>query len=192
MSTQVILIRGINVGGKNKVSMEQLRACLESLGCTNPQTLLNSGNAVVDSALAPGELAAAIEAELPRRFRLDDELVRVLVLSEHDFRAVVTGRPAGFGDEPELYHSDAVFLIGLDVAETMPVFQPREGVDAVWPGAGVVYSRRLSAERTKSRLSKIIESPAYKAMTIRSWSTTIKLLTMLDARDPRPNAVQRP
>jgi uncharacterized protein (DUF1697 family) len=182
VSTHVVLIRGINVGGKNTVSMEQLRTCLESLECTNPQTLLNSGNAIVDSPRSAGELAAAIEAELPRRFHLDDELVRVLVLAENDFRAVVSRRPDGFGDEPELYHSDAIFLLGVDAAETMTVFQPREGVDAVWPGAGVIYSRRLSAERTKSRLSKVMGTPAYKAMTIRSWSTTMKLLGMLDAR----------
>ena len=60
----------------------------------------------------------------------------------------------------------------------MPIFNPREGVDKIWPGEGVVYSQRLGSERTKSRLSKIIESPLYKSMTIRSWNTTVKLLTL--------------
>jgi uncharacterized protein (DUF1697 family) len=182
VSTQVVLLRGVNVGGKNGVSMAGLRDCLETLGCTDPQTYLNSGNAIVETELSPAELAAALEAELPRRFRLDDKLLRVHVLAEDEFRAVVTGRPDGFGDEPDTYHSDAIFLIGLDVEEAMQVFQPREGVDAVWPGVGVVYSRRLSAQRTKSRLNKIMESPAYKSMTIRSWSTTARLAALLDAR----------
>jgi uncharacterized protein (DUF1697 family) len=182
VSTLVILIRGINVGGKNPVSMAGLRTCLEALGCIHPQTFLNSGNAIVDSDLSPAELTSALEAELPRRFRLHDELLRVLVLTEAEFRAVVAGRPPGFGDEPQTYHSDAIFLIGLDIAEVMPIFQPREGVDEVWPGVGVVYSQRLSAQRTKSRLNKIVADPAYKSMTIRSWSTTSKLLAMLDAR----------
>lgn len=182
VSTLVILIRGINVGGKNPVSMAGLRTCLEALGCVGPQTYLNSGNAIVDSDLSPAELTSALEAELPRRFRLHDELLRVLVLTEAEFRSVVSGRPPGFGDEPQTYHSDAIFLIGLDVAEVMPIFQPREGVDEVWPGVGVVYSQRLSAQRTKSRLNKIVADPAYKSMTIRSWSTTSKLLAMLDAR----------
>jgi uncharacterized protein (DUF1697 family) len=70
--------------------------------------------------------------------------------------------------------------MGIDVADVMPLFNPREGVDRVWPGEGVVYSERLSAQRTKSRLSAIIASPLYKSMTIRSWSTATKLLTMLD------------
>lgn len=74
-----------------------------------------------------------------------------------------------------------LFLIGIPV--DMSIFDPREGVDAVWAGKGVVYSQRLSAERTKSRLAKMMFSPDYKSMTIRSWSTTMKLAGMLDRRE---------
>jgi uncharacterized protein (DUF1697 family) len=65
----------------------------------------------------------------------------------------------------------------------MPAFNPREGVDKVWPGDGLIYSQRLSAERTKSRLSKVMASPLYKSMTIRSWGTTTALLDMLKRSD---------
>ncbi len=61
----------------------------------------------------------------------------------------------------------------------MTAFIPREGVDEIWPGRGVIYSQRLSAERTKSRLSKVASSPLYKSMTIRSWNTTLKLWDMI-------------
>jgi uncharacterized protein (DUF1697 family) len=64
----------------------------------------------------------------------------------------------------------------------MAAFNPREGVDRVWPGDGVIYSQRLSAERTKSRLNRIMTSPHYKAMTIRSWQTTLALLELLRKR----------
>jgi len=47
----------------------------------------------------------------------------------------------------------------------------------------VIYSQRLSSERTKSRLSKIVGTPAYKSMTIRNWNTTTKLLKILDEMD---------
>jgi uncharacterized protein (DUF1697 family) len=179
MSSSVVLIRGINVGGKNPVKMAGLRELLEELGCTNVETLLVSGNAVVDDA--PKDLAKRLEAELPKRFQLHDEVVKVLVLSAKQFRAVVADRPKGFGDQPDLYHSDALFLIGIPV--DMSIFDPREGVDAVWPGTGVVYSQRLSAQRTKSKLSKMMLSPDYKSMTIRSWATTMKLAGMLDRRE---------
>jgi uncharacterized protein (DUF1697 family) len=47
-------------------------------------------------------------------------------------------------------------------------------------GKGVIYSQRLSAQRTKSRLNKAITTPLYKSMTIRSWATTTALLERLE------------
>ena len=52
--------------------------------------------------------------------------------------------------------------------------------EVVTPGEGVVYSQRLSALRTKSRLNKIMGSPAYKSMTIRNWNTVTKLMEILE------------
>jgi len=182
VSTYVVLFRGINVGGKNPVKMSGLHDLLEELGCTDVVTVLASGNAVVDSKRSAAALGTALERELPKRFTLHDEVVKVLVLTEAKLRAVVAKRPKGFGDEPDTFHSDAIFLMGVSLAEAMAGFDPREGVDAVWPGDGVVYSQRLSAQRTKSRLSKVIATPAYKSMTIRSWATTTKLVQILDER----------
>jgi uncharacterized protein (DUF1697 family) len=53
----------------------------------------------------------------------------------------------------------------------------------VWPGKGVVYSQRLTAQRTKSRLGRIVGTPAYRSMTIRSWATTLALLERMEARE---------
>jgi hypothetical protein len=48
-----------------------------------------------------------------------------------------------------------------------------------------MYSQRLSALRTKTRLNKMMSSPLYKSMTIRSWGTTLKLLELVKAIDNR-------
>jgi uncharacterized protein (DUF1697 family) len=176
MHTYVILIRGINVGGKNKVPMTGLRNCLEELGCSNVSTYIASGNVIVEADKRPDELQAQIEAALPESFKLDSELIRVLVLTRKQLQAVIDNKPKGFGEQPEKYHSDAIFLMGIDSAQAMPVFDPREGVDNVWPGDGVIYSQRLS---------KIVGTPVYQSMTIRSWNTTTKLLKILEERDTR-------
>jgi uncharacterized protein (DUF1697 family) len=68
----------------------------------------------------------------------------------------------------------------MDAAEAMAAFSPKEGVDTVWPGDGVIYSQRLSAKRTQSRLNRVMASPAYKSMTIRNWNTTTKLLELVE------------
>jgi uncharacterized protein (DUF1697 family) len=181
MTTYLALLRGVNVGGKNKVSMAELKKCLEELGFFNVSTYIASGNVILQSNKSAAEIKAQIEEALPKVFKLDSELIKVLVLSHKQFRAIVDDRPHGFGDQPDKYHSDAIFLMNIDTTVAMPVFNPREGVDKVWPGNAVVYSRRLSALRTRSRLKDVIASPLYKSMTIRSWSTTVKLLGILNA-----------
>jgi uncharacterized protein (DUF1697 family) len=180
MNDYVILLRGINVGGKNIVPMAGLKSRLEELGFANVSTYIASGNVILESDWPATEIKARIEAALIKGFKLDSELIMVLALTRNQLQAVIDNKPEGFGDQPEKYHSDAIFLMGIDLAQVMPVFTPREGVDKVWPGDGVIYSQRLSAERTKSRLSKIMASPLYKSMTIRSWNTTIKLLDILN------------
>lgn len=183
MTTYVILLRGINVGGKNKVPMAKLKQFAEEQGFGKVVTYIQSGNMILRSKLRPKSIADKFEKGLPAAFKLDSSLIRVLVLTADEFQAVVDKKPKGFGEQPDKHHSDAIFLMGIDTAEAMAVFAPREGVDMIWPGDGVVYSQRVSALRTKSRLSKIVASPLYKSMTIRSWSTTTKLSQLLKASD---------
>ncbi|MFI6317222.1 DUF1697 domain-containing protein [Nonomuraea sp. NPDC050556] len=179
MDTYLILLRGINVGGKNKVPMAALRKLLEDLGFAGVSTYIASGNVILDSDKHADEIKTRIEKALPEAFRLDSELIKVLVLTRRQLQAVVDNKPKGFGEQPDQYHSDAIFLMGIDSTHAMPVFNPRDGVDKVWAGDGVIYSQRLSAQRTKSRLSKIVGTPAYTSMTIRSWNTTTRLLELL-------------
>ena len=188
MSRCVALLRGINVGGKNNVPMARLRVVLEEAGFSDVATYIASGNVILDSELRVDETGALIEEALARKLALQGERIRVLVLSHAQLQAIVDNRPEGFGSQPERYHSDAIFLMGIGAEEAMSVFDPRPGVDAVWAGDGVIYSQRLSAERTRSRLSTIMGTPAYKSMTIRSWSTTTAVLAMLRARDASAGA----
>ncbi len=190
MDTYVILMRGINVGGKNKIPMAGLRKCLEELGFSNVSTFIASGHVILESKKKTDEIKAQIEKALPECFKLDNELIKVLVLTRKQLQAVVDNKPEGFGEKPGKYHSDAIFLMGIDSAQAMSVFDPRVGVDKVWPGKGVIYSQRLSAKRTKSRLSKIVGTPVYPFMTIRNWNTTTALLKILDDIDTRKGAVQ--
>ncbi len=64
MKTYAILMRGINVGGKNKIPMADLRTCLEKLGFSNVSTYIASGNVILQSDKRPDAIQAQIEAAL--------------------------------------------------------------------------------------------------------------------------------
>jgi uncharacterized protein (DUF1697 family) len=190
MNTYVVLLRGINVGGKNKVSMAGLKKCLDELGFSNVKTYIASGNVVLKSHRRADGIRAQIEEALPHSFKLDSELIKALVLTRSQLQAVVDSKPKGFGEQPGTYHSDAVFLIGVDSRQAISEFSQREGVDTVWPGHGVIYCQRLSSLRTKSRLNRIVAAPAYKFMTIRNWNTTTTLLQMATFADTEKAQVE--
>lgn len=179
MNAYLVLLRGINVGGKNKVPMAGLRKLLAELGFSEVSTFIASGNVMLKSEQRADKIKARIEQALPRRFKLDSQLVKVMVVTRRQLQAVIDNKPRGFGEQPAKYHSDAIFLMGIDAPRAMQVFDPREGVDKVWPGDGVIYSQRLSSQRTRSRLSKIVGTLAYQNMTIRNWNTTTTLLELL-------------
>jgi uncharacterized protein (DUF1697 family) len=181
MKSYVVLLRGINVGGKNKIPMAELKRCLEEQGFERVLTYIQSGNVLLQSNLNAQTIGQKIEAMLSEKFTLDSSIIKVLVLTGAQLQAVIDNKPKGFGEQPDKYYSDVVFLMGIDTKEAMKVFKPREGVDSVWAGKGVIYSQRLSALRTKSRLNAIVGTPVYKSMTIRNWNTVTKLLALLEA-----------
>lgn len=177
----VVLLRGVNVGGKNKVAMAELKRHLENAGYQNVRTYINSGNVLLQSTQGSKMLCSTIEDIIAKHFTVDSSIIRVLALAHSQLKAVVAKKPKGFGEQPDLYHSDVIFLMGIATSDAIKVFNPREGVDTIWQGEGVIYSQRLSALRTKSRLNQIMGTPSYKAMTIRNWNTTTKLLDMLES-----------
>ena len=178
----VAFLRGINVGGRNIVSMRDLRAAFEDAGLDAVRTYIQSGNVLFESTGTRASLESSLEKMLERRFELP---LTVVLRSYAQLRAVVAKAPTGFGQHPDRYHSDVVFLKApLTSAQVMRVIQLREDVDQAWPGTGVVYFARLSARRAESRMSRIVAMPEYKQMTIRNWATTTKLLALLDAPAP--------
>ena len=179
MPPYLVLLRGINVGGRHKVPMAALRNTLQGMGFSDVASYIASGNVLLRSPDDAATVKARIEHALSSHFDLDDDTIQAHVVSREELRTVIADKPAGFGEQPEKYHSDAIFLIGVDATDTIAIFDPRDGVDRVWAGAGVIYSQRLSSQRTKSRLSKIMGNPLYRSMTIRSWSTTAALWKLM-------------
>jgi uncharacterized protein (DUF1697 family) len=175
----VALLRGINVGGRNKVPMKDLLACVDAGDdYADVATYIQSGNVVFTT-----ENTDLRVMEIDLEVRIQDCFgfpVPVVVRSLAEMTATVESAPAWFGG-PD-HRCDVIFLkhplTADDAFDALP--SPREGVDHWGKGpAGCLYASRLTAQATKSRLGQIAASPIYPAITIRNWNTTTKLQSLL-------------
>lgn len=179
MNTYVVLFRGINVGGKNIIPMAELKLLLQKSNFENVLTYIQSGNVILQSSLNEIEVRKKIENLVPNHFKLDDLLIKVLVLSNTDYEEIVKKAPKNFGSTPEEFRYNVLFTIDVNSQEIAQEIKLRDGVDNIWVGEKVIYFRNSIAEASKSSLSKIIQKPFYKSITIRNWNTTRKLLALI-------------
>jgi uncharacterized protein (DUF1697 family) len=176
MGRFVALLRGVNVGPNKRVPMADLRALLAGLGHTGVRTLLNSGNAIFDSAgRSTAAHAARIRAAISDTLRID---VPVVVKSARDLAAIeAANRLAELAPDPTrlfvAFAPDAAALQGLRKLE--PLLLPSERVLFgdhalyLWCPDGILQSRAGEA-----LLGKVGQ-----AVTTRNWATVKKILELV-------------
>ena len=179
----IALLRGINVGGNNLIKMAALRECLELAGLQYVSTYIASGNVLFESSKGLETVETLFDATVDDTFGYKGPTV---IVSEQDYRTIVSEAPDAFGSEPDRLHSDVIFLkLPVDpssILQDVLALSIREGVDTATAGSKALYFTRVSDLRTKSRMSKITGLSSYKSMTIRSWNTVKKLENLLDAK----------
>jgi uncharacterized protein (DUF1697 family) len=183
MQTYVVLMRGINVGGKNKISMAELRTCLTAHGFKNVITYIQSGNVVLQSNLGAKAVGARIEKILERHFTVDGSIIRILALEHETFKEVVAQAPKEFGKDNAKYRYYVLFLIQRTPGEAIKEIDVRAQIDMAWPGKTAIYYRLpslTSPDAAKSYLNKVAQKPIYQFITMRNWNTTTKLLKVLE------------
>lgn len=156
--------------------MLALREAFEALGYTDVATYIQSGNVIFSAKASKTVLTKAIETALDEAFAYES---KVVVLSARDLEAVIEEAPDGFGRDPARYRYDTLFVKPPVTARAaLRDVEITPGVDDVHAGRHALYFRRVIAKATKSRLSKLVQKPVYKNLTIRNWNTTKKLFAM--------------
>jgi uncharacterized protein (DUF1697 family) len=174
----VALLRGINVGGKNKVDMKQLKEAFEEVGMTSVRTYINSGNVIFSSnSRSRARLAEVLEDTIERRFGFR---VPVLVRDRKSMRAVVEALPETWINDATM-KCDVMFLwddvARPSVVKTLPIKPEIEDLKYV---AGALIWRVDGDSVTRSGLMKLVGAPLYKRMTVRNCNTARKLLELME------------
>jgi uncharacterized protein (DUF1697 family) len=177
----VALLRGINVGGNTIIKMDELRKIFEKLGFSDVKTYIQTGNVIFsDTEKDKSKLAEKIEGKL---FEVIKSKISIAILTLFEMNETVLKKPENFGENDEEYKYDVVFLIDpLKASDAVKEFNPRPGVDKIYAGKNVLYHSILKKERTKSHITKIIESKIYSKISIRNWNTTKKLYELMNEK----------
>jgi uncharacterized protein (DUF1697 family) len=168
----VALLRGINVGGNNKVEMKKLKTTFELLGFTNVVTYINSGNIVFEDML---QEQAVIVTEIEKAIKKDFQMeIKVLVRDFENIAAICKELPATW-TKNESMRTDVLFLWEkYDRPDIMDQLQINP-VDNVKYLPGAVLWNIEDKNYSKSGMLKLMGTAIYKNMTIRNVNTVRKL-----------------
>jgi len=174
--THVALLRGINVGGKNKLPMKELAALFAAIGCAEVTTYIQSGNVVFDaSPRVARTLPAAISAAIRQRFGL---AVPVVTRTAAELDAVVRDNPfLAHGDDPDVLH--VMFLADAPSAGQRAALDPQRSPGDSFEVRGREVYLSLPGGVARTKLSNAyFDSTLGTVSTGRNWRTVQKLLEL--------------
>ncbi|WP_406207797.1 DUF1697 domain-containing protein [Kitasatospora sp. NBC_01560] len=176
MPRYAVLLKGINVGGKKKLAMADLRVLLAELGFTDVATYLQSGNAVVSSPDAPEAVAERVEGAIRERLGMQ---VSCLVRTGEQLRTVIDNHPlADVADNGSWMF--ALFLSDVPDAALLAEHDPRGlAPGEVHLGDRVVYHWCPRGPLEAPDVSGFLERRLKVTVTGRNWNTVNKLAGML-------------
>ncbi len=171
------LLRGVNVGGANMLSMADLKTAFEAAGMTAVKTYINSGNVVFSTDVADRtRLTVLLMDAIRARTGLDVDLQ---LRDADDLGAIVAAIPAEWTNDDTM-KCDVVFLQpDVDRAGMLEEMGPRPGIEDALYVPGAVIWRVDRANATRSRLTRIVGTPLYDRVTVRNCNTTRKLLELV-------------
>ena len=169
----VSFLRAINVGGNSIVSMAALKDTDESLGFADVRTYINSGNLFFASAESDTKkLTAKIEKALEESTGLP---IKVVVLTHAALQKIVDAIPSDWVDDSAMRCYVMLLWTEVDDRKILTELPMAPGVDEVKYTPGAVIWRVDRKNIRKSKMNRIIGTPVYKKMSMRSANTMRKL-----------------
>lgn len=176
MSAYVALLRGINVGGKNKLPMKDLAELLTEIGCHGVQTYIQSGNALFD---APTRVAKTVPTALSERIAARFKLtVPVVLRTSAELASVARSNPfLRAGGQTDLLH--VMFLAEVPSPERVASLDPQRSAPDAFAlrGRDLYLSLPNGAGNTKLT-NAYFDSKLATVSTGRNWRTVLKLVEL--------------
>ncbi len=174
----VALLRGVNVGGKNKLPMADLRDIFTAAGGAAVQTYIQSGNVVFEAAQDLAERVPEIVTRaIRRRFGYE---TAVVMRSSEELRQVVASNPFDTSGDPRFLH--VAFLEDTPGAEAVSRLDPQRSPPDTFAVRGRNVHLHYPNGVARSKLTnEYLAAQLQTASTMRNWRTVLSLLEMVDA-----------
>ncbi|WP_348674210.1 DUF1697 domain-containing protein [uncultured Abyssibacter sp.] len=176
MKTYAVLLRGINVGGRNTLPMAELRTLLQALGCEHVQTYIQSGNVILRSTATSAALSQEIAQAIHERHGFEPH---VLVLAASEVTAAMDANPfAEHASDPKSVH--------FGFLDSVPPNSDLDGLEAIRaPSERFELKERVFYLHApdgigRSKLAARSEALLGVPMTDRNLRTMSKIVTMLN------------
>ena len=180
MEIKIAFLRGINVGGKRKILMADLKAMFLKIGFQKVETYIQSGNIIFQSAINNSDIENKLEKEISTEFGLD---VPVIVRSAKDLKNLIQNNPY-YSSESDINTLHLTFL----KADPNP-----KDVDAISslsfePDLFTIEKKEIyifcEGKYHQSKLTNdFFEKKLKVQTTTRNWKTVLKLLDLVEAAD---------
>jgi len=175
-NVHVALLRGINVGGRNKLPMSSLAEIFNDVGCSRVQSYIQSGNVVFEATPALASRVPAVIAQaVLERFEFE---VPVIVRTAEELKGIVQANPflqAG-ADERTLH---VAYLADLpDVARVRALDRDRSPPDEFEVRGREVFLRCPNGLARTKLTNAYFDSRLGTTSTVRNWRTTLRLLAL--------------
>ena len=174
MNRFALLVRGINVGGKNKVVMAQLRQELTGLGLENVEIYINSGNIFFDTSMTRTQLVERLQDFFKEQYPF---IQHFSLLSQEDYEEELRTLPEWWFQE--IARKDVLFYTeGLDNKQVIEKVESMKLVDEVlhFGKLGIFWGKFSEETYSKTAYHKyLLKMPFYRNITIRNAKTFDKI-----------------
>ncbi|WP_428607611.1 DUF1697 domain-containing protein [Sedimenticola sp.] len=179
MNTYILLLRGINVGGRNSLPMRELVDLLEALECRNVKTYIQSGNVVFQSGKGAPSLAKQISADVKKRCGFEPH---TLLLHFQEFEGAIAANPFREAEsDPKDLHFG--FLASVPPNPDLRKLDALKAKSERFQLIDKVFYLYAPDGVGRSKLAASSERLLGVTMTDRNWRTVCKIRDMAEALD---------
>ena len=173
----VALLRGVNVGGNNMISMSALKQSFEALGFAQVSTYINSGNIIFQTKEAdPRKLERKIEQMMLKEYQLDS---KVVVRSLAEMEKLVKSLPPSWNGDSSWRYNVIFLRHTIDSEKILDELPAKNDIEQIEYRPGTLLWSAQVTEINRTNMQKLSSRKVFQDMTVRNLNTTKKLYELM-------------